>query len=284
MDMLKQLRMELKKIADSKKAQVLQRFFKTGKGEYGEEDIFLGITVPISRKIANKYRDLDFAGIKELIHSRIHEERLIALLILVHNFNRGNKNIRERIYKFYLGNTKYINNWDLVDLSADKIVGEYLLNDKKLFVRQPRISDDARQISNLPLSNSASLSKIRHPSEQKPNFNSSESGLPHMSNALLNLAKSESIWERRIAVLATFQFIKNNQFDNSLEIAKMLLGDKHDLVHKAVGWMLREMGKRDLEIEIEFLNKHSQEMPRTMLRYAIEKFPQKLRISYLKKK
>ncbi|KKQ37973.1 MAG: hypothetical protein US55_C0018G0013, partial [Candidatus Levybacteria bacterium GW2011_GWC2_37_7] len=152
--MLKQLRMELKKIADSKKAQVLQRFFKTGKGEYGEEDIFLGITVPISRKIANKYRDLDFAGIKELIHSRIHEERLIALLILVHNFNRGNKNIRERIYKFYLGNTKYINNWDLVDLSADKIVGEYLLNDKKLFVRQPRISDDARQISNLPLSNS----------------------------------------------------------------------------------------------------------------------------------
>ena len=283
--MLKQLRMELKKIADSKKAQVLQRFFKTGKGEYGEEDIFLGITVPISRKIANKYRDLDFAGIKELIHSRIHEERLIALLILVHNFNRGNKNIRERIYKFYLGNTKYINNWDLVDLSADKIVGEYLLNDKKLFVRQPRISDDARQISNLPLSNSASLSKSRLQSGTQPTFSSSESGLPRSSfSILVILAKSKNIWERRVAIMATYAFIKNNKFDETLKIAEMLLQDEHDLVHKAVGWMLREMGKRDLEIEIEFLNKHSQEMPRTMLRYAIEKFPQKLRISYLKKK
>ncbi|HLD38537.1 MAG TPA: DNA alkylation repair protein, partial [Candidatus Nanoarchaeia archaeon] len=269
---------ELKKIADSKKAQVLQRFFKTGKGEYGEEDIFLGITVPISRKIANKYKDLDFAGIEELLHSGIHEERLIALLILVRKFLEGSDPLKKKIYEFYLSNTKYINNWDLVDLSAPKIIGEYL------FARQPRVSDDARlRFLKKQSLNSASLSKIRHPSEQKPNFNSSESGLPRMSNALLNLAKSESIWERRIAVLATFQFIKNNQFDNSLEIAKMLLGDKHDLVHKAVGWMLREMGKRDLEIEIEFLNKHSQEMPRTMLRYAIEKFPENLRLIFLKK-
>ena len=199
MDMLKQLRMELKKIADSKKAQVLQRFFKTGKGEYGEEDIFLGITVPISRKIANKYRDLDFAGIKELIHSRIHEERLIALLILVHNFNRGNKNIRERIYKFYLGNTKYINNWDLVDLSAPNIVGEYLLGRDRSF--------------------------------------------------LYELVKDNDLWKQTVAILATFAFIRKNDFKDTLKISELLLHHEHDLIHKAVGWMLREVGKRNRQVK-----------------------------------
>lgn len=231
--MIDRLREELRKMADPQRAKILQGFFKTGIGEYGEGDIFLGITVPQSRKIAIKFRNLDFTSITQLLKSKIHEERLIALLILVCNFNTGDEKAQEKIFNFYLKNTKYINNWDLVDLSAPNIVGVHLL-------------DKDRKI-------------------------------------LYELAKSENIWERRIAVLATFRFIKENLLDDSLEIAEMLLQDEHDLIHKAVGWMLREVGKRDLKKEIKFLDRHHQKMPRTMLRYAIEKFPQKLRVLYLKK-
>ena len=228
---LLKLRKELKSIANPKKARLLQGFFKTGKGEYGEGDVFLGIMVPQSRKIAIEYKDLNFAGIEELLHSKFHEERLIALFILVHNFEKGDEGIKKKIYNFYLSNTRYTNNWDLVDLSAHKIIGSYLLNKEDLVLEK--------------------------------------------------LARSENIWERRIAVLSTFQFIKYNRFKESLKIASMLLQDEHDLIHKAVGWMLREVGKRDLKMELEFLNKHYKKMPRTMLRYATERFPEKLRISYL---
>jgi 3-methyladenine DNA glycosylase AlkD len=311
---LLELREKLKRIANPKKAELLQRYFKTGKGEYGEGDIFLGITVPQSRKIAAKFENLDFSSVERLLHSKIHEERLIALFILINKYNTTNH--KKIVFHFYMKNMSYINNWDLVDLSAPNIVGEHLLN-FQYFARQPRVSDDARQIINLSLLNTASLSKIRHQSKTQPNFNSSESGLPRSVNPapttlrsghfdfslceqrvdprsnergigcgvniLFSLAKSENVWEKRIAVLATFQFIKYNLFDDSLKIAEILLRDKHDLIHKAVGWMLREIGKRDLETETKFLDKHYKKMPRTMLRYAIEKFPEKLRINYLKK-
>ncbi len=237
-----QVKKELRKIANPKRAEFLQRYFKTGKEEYGEGDVFLGITVPQCREVAEKYYDLDIKQLKLLIDSKIHEERLIALLILVYNFSRGSDPQKEKIYNCYLKNTKYINNWDLVDLSAPNIVGEHLFN----------LSFGSAQDTNFPI--------------------------------LIRLAKSENLWERRIAVLATFYFIKNNKFDESLELAEILLNDPHDLIHKAVGWMLREVGKRDLKTEIEFLNKHCQKMPRTMLRYAIEKFPEKLRKTYLKRR
>ena len=249
MNAVRQLKAEIERIADQKRAKLLQRYFKTGKGEYGEGDIFLGITVPQSRKIAIKFENLDFASIEKLLHSKLHEERLIALLILVNNFSKGSDPLKKKIYDFYLNNTKYINNWDLVDLSAPNIVGNFLWN------------------------------KQRGPSSAK-----ASAGKPVENNPILiKLAKSESIWERRIAVLSTFRFIKENQFRDSLKIAKMLLKDDHDLIQKAVGWMLREIGKRDLETEIEFLNKHYQKMPRTMLRCSIEKFPEKLKMFYLKK-
>lgn len=231
MDTIQQLRGELRGIADPKKAEILQRFFKTGKGEYGEGDIFLGITVPQQREIAKKYYSLDIKQLKILIDSKIHEERMIALFILINKYKTTNH--KKIIFHFYLKNTKNINNWDLVDLSAPNIVGVHLLNkDKKI---------------------------------------------------LYKWSKSESIWERRIAVLATFQFIKYGRFNESLKLAEILLNDEHDLIHKAVGWMLREVGKKDLKAEIKFLNKHYLKMPRTMLRYAIERFPQKIRLDFLRK-
>jgi 3-methyladenine DNA glycosylase AlkD len=277
-DMLKQLQREIKKLANPQKEKLLQRFFKTGKGEYAEGDIFLGIMVPQSRKLAKKYADLNIKQLTELIRSKIHEERLIALFILINKYKTTNhKNI---CFHFYIKNMKYINNWDLVDLSAPNIVGEHLLNSKSL-APQPRFADVVRQSSVKPSLVSASLSKSRQQTGTQPTFNSSESGLLRPIDILESLAKSENIWERRIAVLATFQFIKNNKFAESLEIAKILLQDKHDLIHKAVGWMLREIGKRDQAVEIEFLNKYYEKMPRTMLRYAIEKFPEELRQDYL---
>ena len=227
------LKKDLKQLADKKKSLVLQRFFKTGKGEYGEGDVFLGINVPQSRKLAIKFKYLSFSEISELLRSKIHEERLIALLILVNNFNIGDGNTKKKIYNFYLNNTKYINNWDLVDQSADKIVGAYLINKPK--------------------------------------------------DILLELARSKNLWERRIAIVATYQLIKNGHFDATLKISELLLQDKHDLIQKAVGWMLREAGKRDLKTEIQFLNKYYKKMPRTMLRYAIEKFPEKTRKEYLRR-
>lgn len=234
MTTLNDLRKDLKSFSDSQKAKNLQRFFKTKKGEYGEGDVFIGVSVPDQRKVAKKYKDLPLEKIEKLLHSKIHEERLVSLLILVEGFKKGNKKERETIYKLYLKNTKYINNWDLVDLTAGKIVGEYLFDKDR--------------------------------------------------NILKKLAKSPNLWEKRISIIATSYFIWKGQFQDTLEISTILLEDDHDLIHKAVGWMLREVGKRDRAVEEKFLKKHYKKMPRTMLRYAIEKFPESLRQKYLKGK
>ena len=227
-----QVKKELKTLANSEKAKVLQRFFKTGKGEYGECDIFLGITVPDSRKLAIKYSYIDLASIENLLKSKVHEERLVGLLILVHRYNKGSE--KTRIFDFYLRNIKYVNNWDLVDLTADKIVGIHLIDkDKKL---------------------------------------------------LYNLVKSSNVWERRISIISTFAFIKRNKFDDTLKISKILMDDDHDLIQKAIGWMLREVGKRDIKTEENFLKKYYKKMSRTALRYSVERFPEKKRLAYLKGK
>jgi len=224
---------DLEELSDPLKAKILQRFFKTGKGQYGEGDIFLGIQVPISRKIARKYSSLKVDDVISLLKSPVHEERLVALFIIVNQFEKGNEKIKENIFKKYLENTRYINNWDLVDLSADRIVGDYLY--------------------------------------EKPR------------DILYILARSANLWERRIAVMATFNFIKKGSFEDTLKISSMLLNDSHDLIQKAVGWMLREVGKRcSKEVLEEFLKSNYKKMPRTMLRYAIEKFPKELRQNYLK--
>jgi len=225
--MINNLRSDLKKSSNKNKAKVLQRFFKTGKGEYGEGDIFIGVTVPNIRNTAKKYYNIDFNNIKELLSSKIHEERLCAVLILVENFKNNDK----EIFDFYINNLKFVNNWDLVDLSADKIMGRYLFDKPK--------------------------------------------------DLLFKLARSNNLWERRISIISTFYFIKNNDFKDTLKISELLLNDKQDLIHKAIGWMLREIGKRDLKIEEEFLRKHYKKMPRTMLRYSIEKFDEKKRKDYL---
>ena len=216
--MLNLLQKDLRKLANPEKAKILQGFFKTGRGEDGEGDIFLGITVPEQRKIAIRFKTLDIRDIQKLLDNKIHEQRLVALLILVEQYKKANDLVKKKIFDFYLTNTKKINNWDLIDLSAEKILGEYLLNKDK--------------------------------------------------SIIYKLVKSGNIWERRIAVMTTFQFIKNRQYEATLRVAKILLSDKHDLIQKAVGWMLREIGKRDLKVEEEFLKKNYKMMPRTMLRYA----------------
>ncbi len=228
---LKIFKQQLKKAGNKKTAELLQWFFKTGKGEYGEGDKFLGIKVPKIREIAKKNKDLTFEEIQKALKSKFHEERLCALLILVDRYSKSGEEIKEKITKFYLDNTKYINNWDLVDLTAPKILGKHLLNRNRKILYKFTVSDN--------------------------------------------------LWERRISVLATFEFINKKQFQDSLKIAKILLNDEHDLIHKAVGWMLREIGKRNMETEEKFLKKHYKKMPRTMLRYAIEKFPEKKRLRYL---
>jgi len=229
--MLEDLKQDLQKLRNPRQAEILQRFFKTGKGEYGEGRISLGIKIPVLRKVAKKYYHLNLNNLQELLDSNISDYKFTALVILIHKYNKV-KNKKE-IVDFYLKNTKNINNWDLVDLSAPKILGNYLLEKDK--------------------------------------------------SILYKLAKSKNLWERRIAVLATFEFIKNNQFEDSLKIAESLIDDKHDLIHKAVGWMLREIGKRDQKLEEQFLKKHYKKMPRTMLRYAIERFPEEKRKFYMKK-
>lgn len=228
----KELKKDLQNIANSEKAVLLKRFFKTGKGQYGEGDIFLGVMVPETRKIAKKYVDLDLSEIKKSLYSKIHEERLCALLILVSKFEKGDDKLKKEIFDFYIENAKQANNWDLVDLSSHKIVGEYLLDRNK--------------------------------------------------DILYWLAKSKNLWEKRIAIISTFAFIRKNKFDDTLKIAEILLKDKHDLIHKAVGWALREVGKKNLLEEEKFLKKHYKNMPRTTLRYAIERFSQQKRNSYLK--
>lgn len=280
------LRKELDKLANPKKAKVLQRFFKTGIGEYGEGDIFLGIMVPQSRKIAGRYRDLNFASIRNLLASKIHEERLIALLILVDRFGVGSTIQKKIIFDFYLNNTKYVNNWDLVDLSADRIVGKYLW---ELITRSlPHVASGARLELSKIQTHRRSLSERLFSSSSKAKINN-QTAFSSLANGqtprlLIKLARSENLWERRIAIIATFAFIKNNRFDETLEITKILLQDEHDLIQKAVGWMLREVGKRDLKTEIKFLDKHYKNMPRTTLRYAIEKFPKKIKLGYLRGK
>ncbi len=230
---LEKLKADLLKVANTEKAKILSKFFKTGKGEYADGDKFLGITVPVQRKIARKYLNLSLSDIKTLLSSKYHEHRFTGLIILCSQYKKSAQNEKEKIFHFYLENLTYVNNWDLVDISAPAIIGDYLLG-KECAI-------------------------------------------------LYKLASSESLWERRIAILSTFTFIKNNQFDDTFRIAEILLKDKNDLIHKAVGWMLREIGKRNKEIEEQFLKEHYQHMPRTMLRYAIEKFSEKERKEYLNK-
>ena len=228
---LTQLKAELEKLANKKQAKVLAGFFKTGKGEYGAGDIFMGIKVPAQRKVALNYLDLSLADIQALLNSKIHEYRLVALLILISQYKKAGPAGRKNIVKFYLKNTKHINNWDLVDLSCPNILGNYLLS-------KPR--------------------KI-----------------------LYRLAESKNLWEKRIAIISTLAFIRNNEYADAFHIAEILLTDKHDLIHKAVGWMLREAGKRDEKVLLFFLDKHYKTMPRVMLRYAIEKLNEKNRGYYL---
>lgn len=228
------IRRELCARANKEKVQLYASFFKTGKGEYGEGDVFLGVTVPKQRIVAKKYSELPFTQISQLLESPYHEERLTALIILVGQYKRGDPFVQKQIYNFYLAHTKSINNWDLVDLSAHHIVGDYLvLRDRKI---------------------------------------------------LYTLARSKNIWPRRIAIIATAAFIRQGSFADTLAIAEILLSDKHDLIHKAVGWMLREVGKRNQSVLEKFLVEHIPIMPRTTLRYAIERFPEQKRKQYLKMK
>ena len=228
---LAKLKKEIREKSSKEKSKIYAKFFKTGKGEYGEGDIFLGLTVPEQRILAREYTNLVLDDVKRLLESKYHEHRLMGLFILVYKYEKSNEKEKAGIKDFYLENKHRGNNWDLVDCIADKILGKHLIDkDKKV---------------------------------------------------LYELAKSESIWDRRIAIISTFEFIKNGKFEDTLKISGILLKDEQDLIHKAVGWMLREIGKRDLETLEKFLKRHYKKMPRTMLRYAIEKFPEIKRKKYL---
>lgn len=233
---LEDLKNDLKKLADPKRAESSAWFFKTAPGQYGHGDVFLGVTVPNQRKIAKKYYGLELEQVEQLMLSKEHEYRLVAVIILVEQFKKASDTTKKQIYDFYLSHTQYINNWDIVDTSAGYIVGEYLWRKK-----------DALKI-------------------------------------LTKLAKSNSLWERRIAIISTLAFIMHGESELTLEIAQILINDDHDLIQKAVGWMLREVGKRvSLEDEEQFLRRNNQyqTMPRTMLRYAIERFDEPKRQAYL---
>ena len=223
---------ELKTLSDIQIAEHAQRFFKTGIGQYGEGDKFLGIRVPVLRKKAEKYKYLSLDEISCLLQSQFNEIRLISLFILIKRYEKSDHKHKEEIVSLYVEKIEFINNWNLVDSSAPNILGDYLINKKK--------------------------------------------------NLLYKLVYSNNLWERRIAIMSTFNFIKKGLHTDTIKIASILINDKEDLIHKAVGWMLREVGKRDFNIEIEFLNKYADKMPRTMLRYSIEKFPDDLRKEYLK--
>jgi 3-methyladenine DNA glycosylase AlkD len=225
------IREKLYALADREKAEGLQRFFKTGPGEYAEGDRFIGVRVPQIRQLVKRYPDTPLVDIKQLLRSAIHEERLLALLLMVQRYQRGDNTLRQTLYTLYLASTDVINNWDLVDVTAEHIIGNWLFK------------------------------RSRRP--------------------LYKLARSPSLWERRIAIMATFHFIRQGEFTETLKLAALLRDDHHDLIHKAVGWMLREVGKRDRQVEETFLQQHYKAMPRTMLRYAIEKFPEPLRQAYL---
>jgi 3-methyladenine DNA glycosylase AlkD len=235
MNIANKVKKELEKYINKEKAAFFPKFFKTGIGQYGEGDQFIGVTVPNQRKVSKMfYKEMELKDIQELLNSPIHEHRLTSLYILVLKFEKS-KDLAEKkkIYDFYLKNAKKVNNWDLVDSSAHKIVGAYLLE-----------TEESRDI-------------------------------------LYKLAKSKNLWEQRISIISTWMFIREKQFDDTLKISEILLNHPHDLIHKAVGWMLREIGKKDEKVLKEFLNKHYKQMPRTMLRYAIEKFPEETRKKYL---
>ncbi len=224
---------ELHALSDPEKAKILVRFFKTGRGEYGEGDRFLGVIVPNIRKVAKAHLNASRRDISKLLSSVYHEERLAALLLLVEQYRRGDKTIQKNIFELYLANASRINNWDLVDLTAPHIVGGYLASGDRSILKK--------------------------------------------------LAVSKNLWERRIAILATYYFIRQGESEETLGISELLLQDSHDLIHKAVGWMLREVGKRcSLAQECKFLDKYASRMPRTMLRYAIERFPPDLKSHYMK--
>ena len=225
----------MRAVADPLRVPILQRFFKTGPGEYAAGDVFIGATVPQIRKLAKEFVGLTHVEVRKLLRSKFHEERLLALLILVRQYQRGDDKQRDRVYRLYTTHLKWINNWDLIDVTAPHIVGSHLSK------------CDPRSV-------------------------------------LYEWAVSRDLWRRRLAIMSTFHFIKQDDFDDTLRLAEILLDDPHDLMHKAVGWMLREIGNRDRAVEERFLKRHYKRMPRTMLRYAIEKFPESKRQAYLKGK
>lgn len=233
MNQLSHIRSQLQTLATIPKEKSAV-FFKTGAGHYAEHDVFIGVSVPAVRTLAKKYHDLSQHDLQDLIVSAINEERLLALLILVDQYQKADTHKKDELYNFYVRNMKHVNNWNLVDVSAHLIIGAHLYKTDK--------------------------------------------------EMLINLAQSQNMWERRIAIIATWYFIRNNELDWTFNIAKLLLNDTHDLIHKAVGWMLREAGKRDQVALIQFLDQHAAMMPRTMLRYAIEKFSEEQRKEYLMRK
>ncbi len=238
--MIEEIIADLERLSDAEKAIGSARFFKTGKGEYGEGDVFIGVNVPDQRKVARKYwKEVSLKEVEKLLRGDVHEHRLTALFLLVLKFQRGDDSLRAEIFDLYLRNMKYVNNWDLVDSSAPYIVGAYLIG--------------------------------------------AETGMDSARKVLYKLAGSKDLWERRIAILSTFAFIKEKDFDDALNLAEILVNDSHDLMHKAVGWMLREIGNRNMASEEGFLKRHYKTMPRTMLRYAIEKFPEEKRRFYMGK-
>jgi 3-methyladenine DNA glycosylase AlkD len=223
----------MRALASPEHAAIAQSFFKTGPGEYGEGDVFIGLKVPQVRSLIRACDPLGEADVLALVRSKYHEERMLGLFCLVRRFERGDEKTRKHVFDLYLANTRWINNWDLVDTSAPHIVGAWLLDRDRAILRR--------------------------------------------------LARSKSLWERRIAVLATQAFIREGQFEDTVEITQSLLEDDHDLMHKACGWMLREAGKRDVRVLEAFLEKHATQMPRTMLRYAIEKLPERERKAWMRK-
>lgn len=231
MDQIIELKNELAKYVNDEKATFLPRFFKAFPGGYGEGDKFIGVTVPNQRKVAKNFQSLSLEEIQNLLDEDVHECRLTALFILIHKFEKSNDTQKEEIVSFYLKNAHRVNNWDLVDSSAYKILGPYLVDKDK--------------------------------------------------SILYDLSKSGHLWKQRIAIITTYYFIKQQMYQDALAISKILLHHDHDLIHKAVGWMLREIGNRDKELEVEFLKQHYKDMPRTMLRYAIEKFEKEERKKFL---
>jgi 3-methyladenine DNA glycosylase AlkD len=227
----RQVKQNLKRLGNPERARFALRYFKTGPGQYGAGDRFLGISAPVLRKTAKEYKDLETDEILELLHSPLHEVRILALLIWNHQFLRGTPGDQRKIHNLYLKNSAWINNWDLVDCSAEIVVGGYLLD---------------------------------------------------QDTAILNkLASSKNLWKRRIAMISTFAFIRKKRFETPLAIATRLMNDEEDLIHKACGWMLRELGKRDTKVLEDFLAENASKMPRTMLRYSIERFPEEKRKKYL---